>query len=134
MIIAICGSMSFAKEILVLQDQLQAAGHTVIVPLDAEIYANNPAKLEDKWMKQEHDLIRRYYKEIEKTDAILVLNLTKNSMANYVGGNAFLEMGFAHVLGKKIYLFHPIPELPYRDEIAAMRPVVINADLTQIHE
>lgn len=133
MTISICGSMTFAKEMLVLRDQLQEAGFNVIVPLDAETYANDPAKLEQKWVKQKPDLIHYYHKEIARSDAILVLNLTKNSVANYIGGNAFLEMGFAHVLHKPIYLFHPVPELPYRDEMAAMQPIVINGDLSRIH-
>lgn len=133
MTILICGSMTFAKEMLVLRDQLQGVGFNVIVPLDAEIYAEHPAKLGEKWIKQQHDLIRRYHKEIVRSDAILVLNLTKNNIANYVGGNAFLEMGFAHVLRKPIYLFHPIPDMTYRDELAAMQPIVINGDLSRIH-
>lgn len=126
--------MSFAKEMLVIQERLSAAGFTVIVPHDAAEYANHPDRLEEKWQKKsEHDLIRGYFLEIKRSDAILVLNMTKNSIANYIGGNSFLEMGFAHVLNKSIYLYNPIPDVPYRDEMMAMQPIVINGDLTRIH-
>lgn len=132
--IVICGSMSFAKEILVMRDRLVQAGHNVVVPHDAEVYAANPSKLETKWDKSVHDLMRRYYKEIGKSDAILVLNMTKNSVANYIGGNTFLEMGFAHVLNKTVYLFNPVPEMAYRDEMMAMQPVVLNGDLSLLYD
>jgi hypothetical protein len=59
--------------------------------------------------------------------------LDKNGIKNYIGGNTFLEMGFAHVLNQKIFLLNPIPEIPfYKTEIEAMRPVVLNGDLAKI--
>lgn len=118
-----------------MRQQLQDQEHEVVLPHDAEEYAGRPDKVEEKWeQKQGHDLIRKYYHEIEKADAILVLNLTKNSIANYVGGNAFLEMGFAHILHKPIYLLNPIPEMLYKDEIMAMNPIVLNGDISLIHD
>lgn len=126
--------MTFAKEILVTRDRLVEAGNTVIVPHDAEIYANDPSKLDSKWEKTEQDLIRRYFKEIEQSDAILVLNMTKNGIANFIGGNSFLEMAFAHVLNKTIYLYNPIPDVLYRDEMMAMKPVVLSGNLSLLYE
>lgn len=41
-------------------------------------------------------------------------------------------MGFAHVLGKKIYLLNPIPEMEYTSEILFMEPAVLNGDLERI--
>ncbi len=133
MTIAISGSMSFAREMLILNNQLIEAGHTVILPHDAHEYATNPNRVEDKWQKEDHDLFRRVYHEVERCDAVLVLNLSKGTVSNYVGGFAFLEMGFAHVLKKKIFLFNPIPDLPYREEMASMQPVILNGDISRIH-
>jgi predicted RNA-binding protein with PUA domain len=82
--------------------------------------------------KVDHDLIRDYYNEIDKGDAILVINEDLNNIKNYIGGNTFLEMGFAHVLGKKIFLLNPIPEMGYEDEIVAMKPVILEGDLNRI--
>lgn len=132
--IAICGSMSFAKEMLVIRDQLTKLGFSVIVPRDAEMFAKNPAKLDEKWHKTEQDLILHYLDEIRQCDSVFVLNMSKNSIANYVGGYAFLSMGFAHILNKKIYMYNPIPDLPYRDEMAAMQPIILNGDLSLIHD
>jgi len=70
---------------------------------------------------------------MQDADALLVANFDKHGIKNYIGGNAFLEMGFAHVLNQKIYLLNPIPRMPYYEtEIVAMRPMVINGDLSKI--
>jgi hypothetical protein len=60
---------------------------------------------------------------------VLVLNYEKKGVPGYIGGNTFLEMGFAYVLDKPIYLLHPIPQMGYTDEIEAMQPVVLDGDL-----
>ncbi len=43
-----------------------------------------------------------------------------------LGGNVFLEMGFAYALGKNIFLLNEIPEQSNRVEIMGMQPIVIN--------
>ena len=44
-----------------------------------------------------------------------------------------MEIGFAHVLGQKIYLYNPIPDIPFYDtEIKATNPIIINGDLALI--
>jgi predicted RNA-binding protein with PUA domain len=60
------------------------------------------------------------------------VNIDKGGFSNYIGGNAFLEMGFAHILNKKIFLLNEIPEMIYTDEILAMQPIVLNGDLSKI--
>jgi len=82
--------------------------------------------------KVKNDLIREYYREIGDSDSILVINENINGVKNYIGGNSFLEMGFAHVLNKKIFLLNPIPEIGYKDEILAMQPIILEGDLSQI--
>ena len=64
----------------------------------------------------------------------MVLNHDKNGVANYIGGNSFLEMGFAYVLGKKIFLLNEIPESKLiKQEIVAMQPKILNGDLSKIN-
>lgn len=83
-------------------------------------------------MKKKFDLIRWYYNSIFNSDAVLIVNLEKNRIKNYIGGNTLLEMGFAHVLNKRIFLLNDIPDISYRDEILAIQPIVINGDLNKI--
>lgn len=70
---------------------------------------------------------------MQGADAILVVNINKNGIKNYIGGNTFLEIGFAHVLDQKIFLLNPIPEIQfYKSEIEAMKPTVLYGDLTKV--
>ena len=133
--IAICGSMVFAKQMKKAGQFLEEKGHQVITPVFVDDWADGKLakRLSEDKRKKEHDLIRDYYQKIKTADAILVLNYTKKKIKNYIGGNSFLEMGFAHVLNKKIYLLNPIPKIDlYRDEIKAMAPVILNGDLAKI--
>ena len=82
--------------------------------------------------KIREDVIKLYYKIIGESDALLILNLEKNGIENYIGGNTFLEMGFAHVLGKPIYLYNGIPDASYKEEILAMQPITLNGNISRI--
>ena len=142
--ILICGSMAFAQDMLNSKKILEKMGHHVILPENTEDYTGGKLKklasgwgtLEGAKRKIDNNLIRNYYNEIEKGDAVLIMNKDKNGIKNYISGNSFLEMGFAHVLGKKIYLFQGLPDkddLPmYYQEIVAMQPDILNEDLLKI--
>lgn len=87
-------------------------------------------KLEQKYNQ---DAIRGFWRDMQDVDAVLALNFERKGIANYIGGNTFLELGFAHVLDKKIYLYNPIPDIHFYDtEIRAMQPIIINGDLEKI--
>lgn len=47
--------------------------HFVTVSANTVKYANNSIGIEDKWVKIESDVIRNYFAEIKKTNAILVI-------------------------------------------------------------
>ncbi len=74
-------------------------------------------------------MIRKYYEVIKKNDVILVVNIEKNGIKGYIGGNTFLEMGFAFILNKKIYCLYQLPDLPYSSEIVEMQPIILNGNL-----
>ena len=82
--------------------------------------------------KVKYDLIRGYFNKIKESDAVLVVNVNRKNIEGYIGGNSFLEIGFAHILNKPIYLLNKIPEMNYRDEIEAMNPIVVNNNLKNI--
>jgi nucleoside 2-deoxyribosyltransferase len=134
--IVICGSMALVKEMIVQEELLVAAGHEVVLPDFTREYAQMDSleeiHKESAKNKIEHDLIRGYYKSIQESDAILVVNGERKGIAGYVGGNTFLEMGFAFVLEKPIYLLHEIPKMGHEDEIVAMMPVLLSGDVSKI--
>ncbi|HHD92186.1 MAG TPA: hypothetical protein ENL06_01000 [Candidatus Portnoybacteria bacterium] len=123
--ITICGSMNFAKDMIEIKQKLEEQNHIVVVPINTDKYANGTIDVENKLEKMQLDVIRVYFEEIKKTDAILVVNKDKNNIKNYVGGNTLIEMAFAYVLNKKIFLLNPIPKINYSDEIEAMDPIIL---------
>ena len=95
--IIICASLSAINEILDVDIKLKAMGHTVEIPEGAKHKHMRPKEgdgdSEKAGIKIQHDLIRAYYKKIKNHDAVLVVNVDKRGIKNYIGGNSFLEMG-----------------------------------------
>lgn len=143
MTITICSSANFYKQVVEIQDQLEKKGHKVIVPKtatrmkeagDFEVshYKTWFADANDYDKKAE--LMRAHFDEVEKADAILVVNNEKHGAANYIGGNVLMEMALAFYLKETIYILNDIPkESAYLEEIKGMLPVVLNGDLDKIN-
>lgn len=134
--IGVAGSMQFTEKMIELCGELERLGHKTFMSKFGDAYIGKTddekevIKLDHKY---NYDAIREFWEPMQKAEALLVANLDKHGIKNYIGGNAFLEMGFAYVLNQNIYLLNPIPEMPYYGtEIIAMRPIVINGDLTKI--
>lgn len=139
--IVICGSSTFKEKMLEYRDKLRSIGHEPIVHPDYEAFArgekqeiwNQVIAGEHHKAKKEQGYIKWYYRAIFDSDAILVLNFDKRGIKNYIGGNTLMEIGFAYVNDKKIFLLHPIPkEVPYVDEIKAMVDNILSDDLGKI--
>ena len=130
--ISLCGSMMFAKEMLQIKKKLEAMNLIVNLQEDAEDFTNGKKTNENKWQKIELDPFKTYFNVIKDSDSILVINIAKNKIRNYIGANTLIEMAFAHILDKKIFLLNPIPTLSYSDEIFAMKPVILNSQLNSI--
>jgi len=143
--IVICASVDFTPKIKEIKDELKRMGHDVEIPFMVKKILAGEIKLEEFLAVKEaagdgifreqagEDLILRYYNLIKEAAAILVVNCEKKGIKDYIGGNVFLEMGFAYTMDKKIFLLNPIPEMAYRDELVAMRPMIINNDLSKIN-
>lgn len=140
--IVICASLDFTNQIKEMVSQLTGLGHKVEIPKTSEAILNEEISLEQIMTMKEKgeiskrmislDVIRHYFNKIKEGDAILVLNYEKKGIKGYIGGNTFLEIGFAHVLNKKIFLLNEIPDVSYKDEIEAMQPIILNGDLNKI--
>lgn len=142
--IVICASINFTYQIKEVADTLSGYGYGVEIPFYSQKILNGEISMEsflsakerDGDMqfrkKADEDLIKRYFRIIKDSDAILVVNIDKKGIKNYIGGNTFLEIGFAHVLNKKIFLLNDISNSPYKDEILAMQPIIIKGDLKKI--
>ncbi len=134
--VIICGSISAADEILSAQKELENRGHEVEIPegvKNIELRNRTEVSTEEKaGDKIKHDLIRGYFEKMKKYDVVLVVNPEKRGVKGYIGGNTLIEMAFGHVLGKKIFVLHELPELSYTAEILAMQPRVLNGNVSKI--
>ncbi len=129
--------MQFSDKMLEIKKHLEEKDHSVIVSDFIENYAGKDddkiekLKLDDKFNK---NATKRFWSKMIDADAILIVNLDKNGVKNYVGGAALLDMGFAYFLNQKIFLWNPIPDIPYYNtEIQSMKPIVINGDISKIN-
>jgi len=144
--ISICGSITASKKLIEIAEILEAKDIDVELPYSTKMiregkitlkdYCEVKAKQGDGCFRERanEDFIKKYFKEISKSDAILVVNEEKNGVKGYIGGNALMEIAFAYVLDKRIYLLNEIPDISYKDEIIAMNPEVIHGDLSCIVE
>lgn len=140
--IAICSSLDFTEGVRKIAENLKALGHEVVLPQTIERIARGEVTYDQVMEEKEtgeisnriikHDLFKYYYEQIKKSDVVLVTNFDKKGIKGYIGGAVFLEMGYAHILDKKIYLLKEIPNMGYTDEIKGMQPIVIKNDLSQI--
>jgi len=125
--------MLLSERLPALCAALEAAGHEVLTPVDTENFDYVGAStVERAAQKREHDLIREHWRKIQRSDAILVVNEDLPGRPRHIGGNTFLEMGFAHVLELPIYMMQPPPDTSYASEMLAMDPIVLHGDLSRI--
>jgi hypothetical protein len=131
----LCTSKHCYDRLEPIRSALVALGHEVTMPnsydepfKEDEVKGLGPEE-HRKWKAA---MIQDQAVKIGSNDAILVVNLEKYGQENYIGGATFLEMFKAFELGKTIYLYNPIPEVSYKDEILAFAPILIQQDLSNI--
>ena len=129
--------MQFAEKMAEIRDKLDEMGHEAFITGFTPLFLGKTVAEKEKIKSEQRagdvDTIREFWNLMHGADAVLVLNLEKNCIKNYIGANSLMEIGFAHVLGQRIFLLNPIPDMPYcREELEAVHPIVIDGDLTKI--
>lgn len=136
--IGILGSMQFSDQMIQIANELRNMGHDPVTSRFIEPFLGKTAEEQERikiQQKNNDDVMRKDVENMKSVDAFLVLNFDKHGIKNYIGGNAFLEMGVAYFDRKKIFLYNDIPEIPiYKSEIEAMKPIIIYGDLQKISE
>jgi hypothetical protein len=137
--IALCHSfynMDIVEKVIETKARLTKMGHKVFTAPYLEASAVELQKLisdKDYVDRTKPKLIKEHFDNILESDAILVINLEKDGIKNYIGGNTFAEIIFAFYKNKKIFLFNPIPEIKiFNDELKAVKPIIINGNLNLI--
>ena len=134
--IGVIGSMQHTEKMLEIRDRLIAMGHKAFVTSLAAPFIGKSDEEKEQiklYHKRNKDAIRKFWRLMQGADAVVVVNLDKGGVKNYIGGNTLMEIGFAHVLDQKIFLLNAIPDIPYyKTEIEAVKPVILRGDLTKI--
>jgi len=135
----ICGSMTFSKEMLETKEKLEKMGHEIKIPSDAEDIVKGHHNHDDLEADYRHcveeDIMRKHFKFIEESDAVLILNYPKNNINGYVGTASLMEIGVAHHLNKKVFLLFHLPNRSkYRwvHEVRIIQPIILDGKLSMI--
>lgn len=138
-VITICSSATFYRQAVDIQDQLNKLDFDVIVPISATKMKESgdfEVSHYKTWFADANDyhkkanLMRTHFAEVEKSDAILVLNYEKHGIQNYIGGNVLMEMSLAFWLNKPIFIINEIPEVStFEEEIRGMEPILLHGDV-----
>jgi len=125
--------MHFSEKMLGVAEDLKRLGHEPILSNFVQSFPGKDdtekekIKLEQKF---EEDAMKRDWATMEKADALLVINLERHGIANYIGGNTLFELAAGYFNGKQIFLYNPIPDISYyKTELEAVKPVILNKDL-----
>ena len=133
--IFVCTSRHLYVKASQIIERLEKMGHVITLPNNFDDFgkenrmkAENPSEYPD-WKAS---MFRKQAEKVANNDAVLVLNFEKEGKPNYIGGATFLEIFKAWELGKKLFLYNPIPENILKDELTGMNPLIINGDLTLV--
>jgi diphthamide synthase subunit DPH2 len=122
--ITIVGSMKFYDEFVKAKEYLEEKGHEVILPKKDSMPEPIPKDFKLKAMQ-------KFNENLEKADAILVMNYTKGDKVNHIGVNSLMEIGMAFNREKKIFVLNDIPESCVH-ELEAINCVVMDGSLDNV--
>ena len=78
-------------------------------------------------------ILEAIVRKIDDRDCVLISNYKKKGVSDYIGGNTFLEIGYAYGLGKKIFILNNLPQTSvFKEEILGMQPIVLKGNLEAI--
>lgn len=140
--------MAFYHQFTELKRELELLGHTVVAPeLEFETSKNDTSvgaffdshggvdafpPEHEVWIKK-GAAITAHFRKIDASDCILVTNYEKKGIPNYIGGNTFLEIGYAYGTGKNVFILNEMPVTSaFKEELLGMRPVILRSDISKI--
>lgn len=129
--VVICGSMAFYANMVEQRSLLRELGVKSVMPdPDTDVFHTMD---EDDSLATKRTASMKHIRRVRdgKTFGILVLNLDKHGIPDYIGPNTFAEVAIALAHYKRIYLYQGIPTF-YRDELVAWGAVPLNGDLSRL--
>ncbi len=140
--IVLCSSANFYEHACQIADELEAKGYKVVLPETAVTMrktGNYNAADYRTWHVDPNDyhkksyLMDTHFKEIEKGDAILVVNDEKHGEPGYIGANVLMEIALAYWLKKPIFVLNPVPETSrVYEEVVGVGAKILDGDVAQV--
>lgn len=93
-VITLCGSLKFQKDMMIVAEKMALEGNCILTPVYPIL--ENCERTDEQLEK----LKQAYFKRIELSDAILVINVN-----NYIGNSTNLEIEYAKKLEKEIIYY-----------------------------
>jgi len=128
--------MHFSEKMLEVAEKLRELGHTPILSNFVNSFPGKNDEEKEKTklsQKFEEDAMKRDWQTMSGADALLVINLERHNIPNYIGGNTLFELAAGYFDNKKIFLYNPIPEISfYKSELTAVKPIILIGDLALI--
>lgn len=141
-IITICSSASHYKQVLEIEEKLKEMKFIVKIPTTARIMQkqnNFDVAFYKTWLQDKNHyskkrkLMSEHFRKIISSNAILVLNLEKNGVDGYIGGNVLMEMALAFHYSKPVFIYNDIDDnLSIKEEVYGLAPFFIKQDLMLI--
>lgn len=141
-VITLCSSAQFYEHVNELADKLEEAGYTAIVPNNAKTMraeGNYDVSVYKTWFDKPEDFAKKrtfmdaHFKEVEKADAILLVNDEKHGKPGYIGPNGLMEMAIAYYLKKPIYVLNAVAkDNSVYEEVHGMGCIILDGDLSKI--
>ena len=119
--LVLCGSMRNYEKMVAIKAELTTNGIIGILPT---------SEIENKTKKE---LSLEHFNNIacENTDGILVVNVPKDNINNYIGPNAFAEIAVATFLNKKVFILNGIYDF-YKDELQGWDVICLYGNLKEL--
>ncbi len=140
--IVICCSANFYEHANKVAEELEEKGFNAVVPHNArQMREKDNYNAEDyrTWyknpddFKKKSDYIRWHFDEVDKGDAVLVINDEKKGIKGYIGSNTLMEMGLAFFQHKPIYVLNKIgKDHPSWEEVIGMGSIILEGDLNRV--
>lgn len=141
-IITLCSSAQFYEHVNELADKLESMGYTALVPGNAKLMrasGNYDVSQHKTWYDNPEDFAKKrefmdaHFKEVEKADAVLLVNDEKHGKPGYIGPNGLMEMAVAYYLNKPIYVLNSVgKDNSVYEEVHGMGCVILDGDLNKI--
>jgi hypothetical protein len=125
--VVICGSMKSLALMSRIAQFLRSSGLDAVVPTPDEPSADcsaerfNLMKREAAWRHMSH--IRQ-----EQTAAVLVVNVDRPNVPDYIGPNSFAEIGVAFAACRRVFLLQNMPD-SYTEELTAWGVTCLDRDV-----